>query len=136
MTQAEFASWLGVKPRTVIAWENDQNPISELAAKRIRESENTPTLNPRMSLEEFTRAQEKAKAQGKTLEEWIASLIKDAIKLIIFLSLVAKLMSGPTDWSGEALAASVGQGCSWFGTAVGYVLGSAWELGGALLAAI
>lgn len=73
MTQGEFAEWVGVKRRTVIAWENGQNPIPEIAEKRIRAAE--VNLNPQLSLDIINAARAEAERQGLTLYEWIGKLI-------------------------------------------------------------
>jgi len=78
LTQAGFADWLGVKPRTVIAWENRQNPIPENIARRIQES--ALKLNPSLPYEVFQEAEKKAAAAGMSLDEWVANLMREAVK--------------------------------------------------------
>lgn len=44
---------------------------------------NIPAINPTLDLETFERFQQKAKSEGKTVDELIADLIKAAISLLI-----------------------------------------------------
>jgi DNA-binding XRE family transcriptional regulator len=73
MTQAAFAGWLGVKLRTVIAWENDQNPIPEWAVKRLEEP---PAINPQLPMDVVVAASNLAAAQGVSLDRWIADAMR------------------------------------------------------------
>lgn len=76
MTQAAFADWMGVKLRTVIAWENDQNPIPEWAIKRLQEP---PAINPQLPLDVVVAAANLAADQGITLDQWIAAAMRAEI---------------------------------------------------------
>lgn len=134
MTQAQFATWLGCSKAAVVAWEIARNTIPEWVSARV--NADGPVLNPKFSLSEFKKIQEAANAEGITVEDWIGNIIKNAIKLLAFLCLVAKVIQGPTDWSAGAIATSVGTGVSWFATGAGYLLGFAWQAGGAILAAL
>ena len=64
MTQAAFADWMGVKLRTVIAWENDQNPIPEWAIKRLQEP---PAINPQLPLDVVVAAANLAAIDRKSV---------------------------------------------------------------------
>lgn len=76
MTQAAFADWMGVKLRTVIAWENDQNPIPEWAVKRLEEP---ASINPQLPLDVVVAAANLAASQGVTLDQWIAEAMRAEI---------------------------------------------------------
>lgn len=76
MTQAAFANWMGVKLRTVIAWENDQNPIPEWAAKRLEEP---PAIIPQLPLDVVLAASNLADSEGVTLDQWIANAMRAEI---------------------------------------------------------
>ena len=78
LTQKALAARLDVSYRTVVAWENTQNPIPKWVESRLRE-DSRPRLNPQLNYETFLKAQEKAESQGMTLEQWIAELIKNAV---------------------------------------------------------
>lgn len=81
-----------------------------------------------LSEETLERARQAAAQDGRSLSNWIENLIKTSIKLIIFLAFIAKLMSGPTDWSAEAVLASAGQGCIWFGRGLYFFGALGWEM--------
>lgn len=81
MNQQEFASWLGCSKHTVASWETGRNTIPVWVAARIRAEK--PSINPKLTLEQFQAAQIAATAKGQTLEEWIGDLIKNAILLLI-----------------------------------------------------
>lgn len=89
-----------------------------------------------LSEDMLEKAKEAAAKDGRSLSNWLEQLIKNSVKLIIFLILLAKLMSDPTDWSAGALAQAVGTGCIWFGQGVAWVVSGAWQVGGALLASL
>jgi DNA-binding XRE family transcriptional regulator len=76
MTQAAFADWMGVKLRTVIAWENGQNPIPEWAVKRLDEP---PQINPMLPLDVVVAASKLAASQGISLDAWIADAMRAEI---------------------------------------------------------
>jgi DNA-binding XRE family transcriptional regulator len=73
LTQSQFADWMGVKLRTVIAWENDQNPIPEWAVKRLEEP---PSINPQLPMDVVVAASNLAADQGITLDKWIADALR------------------------------------------------------------
>jgi DNA-binding XRE family transcriptional regulator len=73
MTQSQFADWMGVKLRTVIAWENDQNPIPEWAVKRLEEP---PSINPQLPMDVVVAASNLAADQGVTLDQWIVNVMR------------------------------------------------------------
>lgn len=75
-TQSEFAEWMGVKLRTVVAWENNQNPIPEWAVKRLLD---VPAINPQLPLDVIVAAAKLAGEQGMTLDEWIADAMRAEI---------------------------------------------------------
>ena len=89
-TQKAFASWLGAKCRTVVAWENDQNPVPDWVKRRILE-EDAPKIDPLLEVSVYRKAEIAAKNEGKTLDEWIADLIKSAVKLWVVGWLLASL---------------------------------------------
>lgn len=134
MTQAKFAEWLGCSKAAVVAWEVGRNTIPEWLVLRIKSD--GPVMNPKFSLSEFKKIQEMADSEGISVDDWISNVIKSAIKLLLFLCLIAKLIQSPTDWSLEHNLAAIGTGFSWFATGANYVLAGAWELGGSLLASM
>lgn len=77
MTQAELATWLGCSKHAVVSWENGRNPVQEWVIARIRAEH--PTINPVLTLEQFTKAQAAAAEKGMTLQDWLADLIKQAL---------------------------------------------------------
>lgn len=89
-TQRALANWLGTKYRTVVAWENEQNPVPDWAKRRIAE-ENVPKIDPLLEVSVYRKAEIAAKNEGKSLDEWIADLIKSAVKLWLLGWLVASL---------------------------------------------
>lgn len=94
-----------------------------------------------MEDEERKQLEELAKVHGYStvtgfLQAVANGVVKTSTKILIGCCLIAKLIQGPTDWSGDAIAASLGTGLSWFATGAGYVLGFAWQAGGAILAAL
>ncbi len=72
-TQAQFAAWLGVKTRTVVAWENDQNPVPAWVWRRLAESRE---VSPSLPVELVLRAANAAAAQGISLDEWLADAMR------------------------------------------------------------
>jgi hypothetical protein len=90
MTQDAFADWLGVKKRTVVAWETGQNPVPEWLEKRL--DEDIPVLNPKLSLDVVRGAIAKADEEGISLDEWIAKVIKASLKLLLFFAFCASLL--------------------------------------------
>ena len=89
MTQQQFAVWLGCSKHAVVSWENDRNTIPVWVAARIRAEK--PTINPRLTLEQFQAAQAAAAKKGQTLEEWIADLVKAAVSLFVIGGLLYAL---------------------------------------------
>lgn len=77
MTQQAYGDWLCCSKHAVISWENERNPIPDWVAQRVRSDR--PTLNPVLSLEDFQRAQDAARKKGRSLEDWIADLIKSPL---------------------------------------------------------
>lgn len=131
-TQRQMAEAIGVKLRTVIAWENNQNTIPDWACKSARKM-TSPSINPELSLDTFQRAQAAARSKEMTLDEWIADLIKQAVKVLIFAWFIAGLarwaMCGDPVEGAFLAACDVGR-VAWF------VGGLAVEIGGAVLAMI
>ncbi|WP_397385953.1 hypothetical protein [Prosthecobacter sp.] len=78
LTQQQMADWLGVKKRRLQSWEAALHPVPQWAVDKINE---VPSLNPKLTLEEFQRLNKKAEEQGKTVEQLIADIIKAAILL-------------------------------------------------------
>jgi DNA-binding XRE family transcriptional regulator len=85
MTQAQLAAWLGVSRPTVTAWEQVTNPVPKWVAEKLSER---PTLNPKLDYATFAKAQEKANEAGKSLEDWIADLIRSALGVGAFWTIV------------------------------------------------
>lgn len=131
MTQETFAGWLGCSKHTVVSWEVGRSPIPDWAVARIRADR--PVLNPTLSLEQFQAAQKKAESEGLSLEQWIAKLITNAVKLLILLWAVAHLTHSPMDWSAEALARIAATGAQWFGQGVAFCASGGYQLLAAVL---
>lgn len=94
-----------------------------------------------MTTEEQKALEAAAKEQGfKNLPDFLRAVangtVKTSIKILVACAMLAKLTHSPTDWSGEALAQAVGTGCVWFGQGVAWLIGGAWQVGGALLASM
>lgn len=81
MTQKEFALWLEVSKDTVISWENGRNKIPGWVSRRLRLDQFQ--IKPFLDVEDFSKAQEKAKEKGQTVEEWIADIVKKALVFTI-----------------------------------------------------
>ena len=90
LTQRAFATWLGAKYRSVVAWENQQNPVPDWVKRRLAEDA-SPRIDPRLEVSVYRKAEIAAKAEGKTLDEWIADLIKSAVKLWLLGWVLASL---------------------------------------------
>lgn len=90
LTQAALASRLDVKTRTVVAWENGQNPIPKWVSDRLKNE--SLRLNPKMDYETFQAAQSAAAAKGQSLEQWIADLIKNAVGLFMLAGILYALV--------------------------------------------
>jgi transcriptional regulator with XRE-family HTH domain len=79
-----LAKKCGVSKGTVNNWLSAGRPIKGAPAQIIRGlMSNIPAINPTLDLETFERFQQKAKSEGKTVDELIADLIKAAISLLI-----------------------------------------------------
>jgi len=78
MTQREFAEWLGSKTRTVISWETNQNPVPEWVRKRLELDQ--ISINPKLPLDVLLAAKYAATTQGVELEDWIAQVMRDALR--------------------------------------------------------
>lgn len=78
-------SWLadhcGVSKSTVDGWLSADRPIPKPAQKIIEKlmSDGVPVVNPRLTLSQYAKAEEIAKANGQTVNEWIEDLINKAI---------------------------------------------------------
>ncbi len=84
-----LADKCGVHKQTVDGWLSANRTISAPAATIIRGlMKGSAALNPRLTLEEYNRAQSIAHAKGQSLEDWISELIKGAIKLLIAAGLI------------------------------------------------
>lgn len=86
--QNKDRQWLArqcsVSKVTVDGWLSANRPISAPAAQILSGLIlGSKSVNPRLTLEEYNRAQAIATKQGLTLEEWISGLIVNAIKLCI-----------------------------------------------------
>lgn len=90
-----LADQCGVHKQTVDGWLSANRPISAPSAKIIRGiiSKGGGALNPRLTLEQYQQAQAAANSKNLSLEEWIAELIKSAIKLIILGALIGGLIA-------------------------------------------
>lgn len=89
MTQKEFATFLSVSRPTVTAWEQGTNPVPNWVAEKLQNQ--SLKLNPKLDYETFSKAQEKAKAEGISFDEWVANLIKSSL-LLGFIYLGAQLL--------------------------------------------
>lgn len=79
----------GVHKQTVDGWLSAGRPISTPAANILAGIiKGKKTLNPRLTLEEYNKAQNAAAAAGQTLEEWISSVIVSALKLVILVGIL------------------------------------------------
>jgi hypothetical protein len=89
-----LANQCGVHKQTVDGWLSANRPISAPSANIIKGiiSKGWGALNPRLTLEQYQRAQAAATQKGMSLEDWIADLIKTAIKLIIFAAIIGGLV--------------------------------------------
>ncbi len=84
LTQKSFASLLHVSRAAVAAWENESNPVPHWVKEKLMSRQ---SLNPVLDYDTFKKAQAKATAEGKTLDEWISALIKKSLLLVLFVSL-------------------------------------------------
>jgi len=79
-----LARQCNVSKQTVDGWLSANRPISAPATQILKGLiDGTKSINPRLTLEEYNRAQVIAAKKGMTLEEWISSLIVAALKLVI-----------------------------------------------------
>jgi len=81
MTQKEFATFLSVSRPTVTAWEQETNPVPNWVAEKLQS--HGLKLNPKLDYETFSKAQEKARAEGVSFDEWVANLIKNSLLLAL-----------------------------------------------------
>jgi hypothetical protein len=83
--RAWLADQCGVSAPTVDGWLSAGRNIPEPSAKIIRQLMiKGPSLNPKLTLEQYNQASAKAAAKGQTLEDWISDLITASLKLVIF----------------------------------------------------
>lgn len=71
----QMADWLGTTVRSYAGWERAENPVPTWVETRIRND--GLRLNPTLTLDDFQAAYEAASQEGKSLEEWISSLIRE-----------------------------------------------------------
>lgn len=72
-----LAEQCGVSLPTVNGWLSANRPIPGPALRLIERLRNgSPELNPRLTVSELLAAQQKARAQGVSLDEWLAGLIR------------------------------------------------------------
>lgn len=79
MTQKSFATFLAVKTRTVVAWENRENPVPDWVPKRLEE--NRLSIRPNLPIDVIIAAQAAASAKGLTIDEWIACVLRGYLDL-------------------------------------------------------
>lgn len=76
-----LADECGVSFATVNGWLSAGRPIPGPALRIIERLRNgAPELNPRLSVTELLAAQQKARAKGLTLDEWLAELIRKEVQ--------------------------------------------------------
>lgn len=80
-----LADHCGVSKTTVDGWLSANRPIPKPSQKIIQKlmSDGTPSVNPRMTLSQYAKAEEIAKANGQTVTEWIEDLINKATTLAV-----------------------------------------------------
>ena len=85
LSTGETREWLaqqcGVSLSTVNGWLSANRPIPGPAMRLIeRLRTGPPELNPRLSVSELLAAQQKAKALGVSLDQWLADLIRKDVQ--------------------------------------------------------
>lgn len=75
-----LADQCGVSFTTVNGWLSANRTIPGPALRLIdRLRKGSPELNPTVTVSELLAAQQKAKSEGKSLDEWVAELIRKEI---------------------------------------------------------
>jgi transcriptional regulator with XRE-family HTH domain len=100
-----LADQCGVSIGTVNNWLSAGRKITGSPAKIIEQlMSGVPEINPRLDLKTFEKFQAKARSEGKTVDELIAELIKNAIKLLIFAAIITAVFLTSADvekWTAE-----------------------------------
>lgn len=98
--RAWLAEKCGVSKSTVDGWMAGRTipkpAIVTISSLMFEET----SLSPKFTLDQFSKIQQRAKAEGVSVEEWIAKVIVGALALIAS----CHLFRSPADWSAPALA--------------------------------
>lgn len=101
-----LAEKCGVSKSTVDGWMAGRT-IPRPAAATINSLMFAETpLSPKFTLEQFSRIQQRDKAEGVSVEEWIAKVIVGALALMASFH----LLRSPSDWSAPAVVATAKAG--------------------------